>query len=208
LIDARTKARIWRMFSPTWVVKRVVATAQALRNPDAPWMVASALAHVERWLRREHLVFEWGTGLSTPWLAKRAGKVIAIEHDPLWQRKTVQSLQEKSLEANVEVRLAKEEDYVAQIDAFADNSIDLILVDGLHAGAALAASMHKLKHGGMLVVNAAHLVLPSDSTTPDARSREDGPDENLDPAELIELMRWRLKWESDGVNDTAVFWKP
>jgi predicted O-methyltransferase YrrM len=134
--------------------------------------------------------------------------VLAVEHDPLWQRKTVQALQEKALDGNVEVRLANEEEYVAQIDTFADHTIDFILVDGIRAGEALAVAMRKLKHGGMLVVNGAHLVLPSDSTTPDARSREDGPDDALDPAELIELMRWRLKWESDGVNDTAVFWKP
>jgi predicted O-methyltransferase YrrM len=189
------------------MVKRVVATANSLRNPETPWIVSGALAHVERWLRRDHLAFEWGTGLSTAWLAKRAAKVVAVEHDPLWQRKTIQSLEEKSLQ-NVEVRLARELDYVAQIETFSDKSIDFILVDGIQAGAALAISMKKLKNGGMLVLNGAHRVLPSDSTTPDARSREDGPDEEIAPAELIELMRWRLKWESDGQNDTAVFWKP
>jgi len=203
-----TTAKLRRLLSPRWVVKRVVATAYALRNPDAPWMAASALAHIERWLRREHLVFEWGTGFSTPWLAKRAGRVIAVEHDALWHRKTLSTLREKGQEGNVDVRLVSEDDYIQQIEGFADGTIDFILVDGVHSAPALAASMPKLKHGGMLVVNAAHLILPSDSTTPSARSRTDGQDEALDPAELVDLMRWRLKWESDGVNDTAVFWKP
>jgi hypothetical protein len=209
LFDSRnTTAKLRRLLSPRWVVKRVAATAYALRNPDAPLMVASALGHVERWLRREHFAFEWGSGFSTPWLAKRAGRLVAVEHDPLWHRKMQTMLAEKGISGNVELRLAPDDEYVTQIKAFADESIDFILVDGIETAQALAASMPKLKHGGMLVVNGAHLILPSDSTSPNARSRADGHDDELDPAELVELMRWRLKWESDGVNDTAVFWKP
>jgi hypothetical protein len=209
IFDSRSAtARLRRLFSPRWVARRVAATAHALRNRDAPLLAPGALPHAERWLRHEHFAFEWGSGLSTPWLAKRAGRVVTVEHDPLWHHRTQSLLAEKGLEGAVDLRLAPGDDYLAQIGRFADDSIDFVLVDGVNPALSLAASLRKLKHGGMLVLNGAHLILPSDSKTPDARSRADGPHEDLDPAELIELMRWRLKWESDGVNDTAVFWKP
>lgn len=186
----------------------MAATAYALRNPDAPQLAAGALLHAERWLRKEHFAFEWGTSFSTAWLARRAGRVVAVEQDPLWHDRMRALLAEKGLADAVELRLAPGDEYFSQIQRFADDSIDFVLVDGPSPAVALAASLRKLKHGGMLVVNGAHQLLPSDSTTPDARSRADGPHEDLDPAELVELMRWRLKWESDGVNDTALFWKP
>lgn len=209
LFDTRTtSARIRRFLSPRWVAKRVAAKAYALRNPEAPLMVAAALAQVEECLRPEHQVFEWGSGFSTAWLAQRAARVVAVEHDALWHRRMLGMLREKGIE-NVELRLGQDdEDYLAQINTFAPGSIDFVLVDGVHSARALAASMPKLKHGGMLVLNAAQLILPSDSSTPSARSRGDGHDDDLDPAELLELTRWRLKWESDGANDTAIFWKP
>jgi hypothetical protein len=209
IFDSRSAAaRLKRLFSPRWVARRVVATAHALRNPEAPLLAPGALPLADHWLRREHFAFEWGSGFSTPWLAKRAGRVVAVEHDPLWHQRTQSLLAQKGLAEAVDLRLAPGDDYLAQIARFADDSIDFILVDGVKPALALAASLRKLKHGGMLVLNGAHLVLPSDSTTAEARSRADGPHEDLDPAELIELMRWRLKWESDGLNDTAVFWKP
>ena len=209
LFDSRsTAARLKRLFSPRWVARRVAASAFSLRNPDAPLVAPGALLHADRWLRRDHFAFEWGSSLSTAWLARRAGRVVAVEQDPLWHGRMHALLVSKGLADAVELRLAPGEDYFSQIERFADDSIDFVVVDGPNPAMALAASLAKLKHGGMLVVNGAHLLLPSDSKTPDARSRADGPHEDLDPAELVELMRWRLKWESDGVNDTAVFWKP
>jgi hypothetical protein len=209
LFDSRsTAARLKRLFSPRWVARRVAATAFALRNQDAPLLAASGLAHADRWLRKEHFAFEWGSSFSTAWLARRAGRVVAVEQDPIWHGRMQALLASKGLADAVELRLAPGDEYLAQIQRFADASIDLVLVDGPNPALALSASLAKVKHGGMLLVNGAHLLLPSDSTTPDARSRADGPHDDLDPAELVELMRWRLKWESDGINDTAVFWKP
>lgn len=209
LFDSRsTAARLRRLFSPRWVARKVAATAYALRKEDAPLLAAGALLQADRWLRKEHFAFEWGTSFSTAWLARRAGRVVAVEQDPLWHGRMQALLAAKGLAEAVELRLSPGGEYFAQIELFADDSIDFVLVDGPQPALALAASLPKLKHGGMLVVNGAHLLLPSDSKTPDARSRADGPHEDLDPAELLELMRWRLKWESDGVNDTALFWKP
>jgi hypothetical protein len=50
---------------------------------DVPWWTYGAIDAVERWLAdREGAVrvFEWGSGASTIWLAKRASSVDSVEH--------------------------------------------------------------------------------------------------------------------------------
>lgn len=203
----RTAERLRKMFSPRWVASKLAATAHSLRNPDDPWLVRDAVAALDEWLEPHHKVLEWGSGVSTPWLAERAGSVTSIEHDPEWHRKALVALGQKSLK-NAEVRLAVEADYVRQADSFPDGAFDLILNDGLLRGRALSASLSKLKPGGLLVCNHVNYFLPSDSATPHSRSRADGPEESVDPDAFVELQRWKVKWMSDGVIDTAFFWKP
>ena len=207
LFRYRTGQRLRKLLSPRWLAHRIAASAYALRHPEAPWLVPQALEEIGRKLRHEDKVFEWGSGLSTPWLAERAGSLLAIEHNPAWQRKVSAMLEQRGLR-NAEVRLAEEARYLAQMDEVADGSLDLVLVDGLLAGRALGLSMPRLRPGGLLVLNRAHFTLPSDSTTPDARTRADGPEESVDPLAFVELQRWALKWFTDGINDTALFAKP
>jgi predicted O-methyltransferase YrrM len=203
----RTGQRLKKLLSPRWIAHRIAASAYALRHPEAPWLVPEALEAIAKRLRHEDKVFEWGTGLSTPWLAERAGWVIAVEHNPAWAKKTGAMLEQRGLR-NVEVRLVDEPRYLAQIEPVEDGSLDLVLVDGILSGRALGLSMPKLRAGGLLALNRAWSVLPSDSATPDARTRADGPEDSVDPLAFMELQNWALKWFSDGINDTAIFTKP
>lgn len=53
---------------------------------DVPWWTFDAADAVEGFLasRPAARVFEWGSGASTVWLAKRSGCVVSIEHDAAW----------------------------------------------------------------------------------------------------------------------------
>lgn len=208
LFRERTRERLKKLLSPRWLKHRLTASAHALRHPDSPWIVPAALEEMARHLRHEDAVFEWGSGLSTPWLAERSGSLVCVEHDESWHRKVLAMLEARALR-NVELRLVPDErKYLAQIEPVAPGSLDLVLVDGLWSGRALGLSMPGLKRGGLLVLNRAQWTLPSDSATPDARGRADGPDESVDPLAFVELQNWPLKWFSDGINDTAIFTKP
>ena len=207
LFRYRTRQRLKKLLSPRWLANRFAASAYALRNPASPWIVPAALEEIARKLRREDRMFEWGTGLSTPWLAERGGALLAVEHDAAWAKKVQSMLEQRGLR-NAEVRLVPPGLYLGEMEKLEDGSLDFVLVDGLWAGRALGLSMPKLRRGGLLVLNRAHFTLPSDSATPDARSRTDGPDDALDPLAFMELQRWPLKWFTDGINDTALFTKP
>ncbi|HUJ25072.1 MAG TPA: hypothetical protein VLW85_03575 [Myxococcales bacterium] len=208
LFRVRTRERLKKVLSPRWLKHRIAASAHALRHPDSPWIVPAALDEMARRLRHDDAVFEWGSGLSTPWLAERAGTLVSIESDASWHRKVAAMLEQRALR-NTELRLVPDEQkYLAQIEPVATGSLDLVLVDGHWSGRALGLSMPKLKRGGLLVLNGAQWTLPSDSGTPDARTRADGPDDTVDPLAFMELQTWPLKWFSDGINDTAIFTKP
>src|SRR5207248_2717372 len=138
---------------------------------------------------------------------KRVAALVSVEHDPDWHERVSGMLAREKL-TNAEVRLAPESQYLKAASGFAEGSLDVISIDGLVRGRALGASLSRLRQGGLLVFNHAHLYLPSGSETPHARSREDGPEASIDPAVFVELQRWRVKWLSDGTSDTALFYKP
>ena len=49
-----------------------------------PWFTYPSIAFLQRRLRHEMHVFEWGLGSSTLWWAKTVSKVVSVEHDRRW----------------------------------------------------------------------------------------------------------------------------
>ena len=49
-----------------------------------PWWALPAIEWIGSVLRPDDVVLEWGSGNSTLWLAARARRVVAIEHDTAW----------------------------------------------------------------------------------------------------------------------------
>lgn len=101
-----------------------------------PWFSYGAIHELNRWLRKEHSVFEFGSGGSTIFLAQRARQVVAVENDANWLQRVQARSQELAL-ANIDYRyhpldLAAVDDYqsssyFAQIRAA---RYDLIVIDG------------------------------------------------------------------------------
>ncbi|SON58073.1 hypothetical protein HDIA_4532 [Hartmannibacter diazotrophicus] len=56
---------------------------------DLAWWQLDALAEADRFLaaRPQARVFEYGSGASTLWLARRAASVTSVEHDGAWHRR-------------------------------------------------------------------------------------------------------------------------
>ncbi len=52
-----------------------------------PLMPFSATKYLEKFLKPEMSVFEWGSGGSTLFFAIRAGSIVTVEHDSSWYRK-------------------------------------------------------------------------------------------------------------------------
>jgi hypothetical protein len=151
--------------------------SDALRD-RAPWIVYAARAHVMSRLARGDRVFEYGSGGSTLWFADQGCEVVSVEHDFAWHHRVVDKLEgherarvtcllalpEPARDASepAENGFGSEDDrykglsfenYVSTIDSHADESLDIVLVDGRARSACLLRSWPKVRKGGLLVLD-------------------------------------------------------
>ena len=146
-----------------------------------PWISFSAIDFMKEILHPNMTVFEYGSGGSTLFWASRVKKVISVEHDKVWYEKMKLELalqQIKNIDyfliepksdpmfskkdyknPNDYISLDKDfegkqfEAYVKKIDEYADDSFDVIIVDGRSRPSCVQHSLKKLKLGGYLVVD-------------------------------------------------------
>lgn len=134
---------------------------------DTPWWTYAATSKIQAHLQSltKPLVFEYGSGASTIWLAKRAQQVISVEHDKSWYQK----LQKESAAfSNIELTLQEPEychddDYRSQkmplvtFKAYVNSILhtqekfDLIVIDGRSRAACLQTCIPFLKPNGIIV---------------------------------------------------------
>lgn len=157
---------------PKKALQKVALTFYEWRHPDEPWIAQGATRFLETHLRPEHRVFEWGSGRSTAWFARRTQQVISIEYDELWARKVRQSLQEQNL-ANTQVHfIPLEHDkkaptpehyspipkYVAALFDHPKESFGLIVVDGHYRLTCVAQCLPWVSPGGYLLIDNSNRV--------------------------------------------------
>ncbi len=154
--------RLWHalklsILEPRYFASRVIVLVYQLCHPRAPWLTSDAISLLERFLNKTMFGFEWGSGRSTIWLAKRAGKLVSVEDNEDWYKRVKHQL----YGLNVDYRYVPTggTSYAAQIATFPDASFDLILVDGSARDACIAAAVSKVKPNGMIVVDNADLDL-------------------------------------------------
>src|SRR5690606_6006755 len=143
-----------------------VYDALQLARMDVPWWSFPAISAVDQWLAQRKAVraFEYGSGASTAWLARRCASVVSAEHD-----RDFMGLVAAHLAAdNVELRLAEpvpsEEplassgrrgnanlDFATYVDAIGEDVYDLIVVDGRARVACLERALRQLADDGVIV---------------------------------------------------------
>lgn len=142
----------------------------AVAELDVPWWTYRAIDAVDTWLAdRPHpiRVFEYGSGASTLWLAKRADEVHTVEHHRAFAETVAPTF---AAAGNIDLRVvepavasdpvvpsAKEGHggldfarYVAAIDDL-DGAFDLIVIDGRAREACLRRAVHRLAPDGLIV---------------------------------------------------------
>jgi len=205
--EDRTNERLRKFLSPRWVAARVGLAIYERRFPDVPWITRDAVRMLDDHLNATMTGFEWGSGNGTLWLLKRSKSLTSVEHHRAWSEAVKSKLEGAGI-GNADYRYENESTYCHVIDEFPDRHFDYIVVDGLFRDVAMSKSMSKLARGGWLVLDNANWYLPSDSRTPQSRTREDGPATKLWGQVEAKLASWKATWTTNGVNDTAIFVKP
>jgi len=148
-----------------------VHNSRALAALDVPWWTYDAIAAVSTWFAdrrgRKVRVFEYGSGASTLWLARRADEVHSVEHhrgfgemmatelEP-FDHVTLRIVEPVASERPAVVSVKEGHSgldfstYVAAIDSV-PGEFDLVVVDGRARAACLAAAQSRLAPGGIVV---------------------------------------------------------
>jgi hypothetical protein len=141
------------------------------RNPNKPWLCPGTVRFCEANLLPSMVALEFGSGRSTPWFARKVGRLTSVEHNADWYRLISGRLAEAGVD-NVAYRFVPlehpetqpEQDeyprrpaYVAVLDEFAEASLDLVIVDGHYRTHCIQAAIPRLRSGGYLLVDDMNL---------------------------------------------------
>jgi len=146
-------------------------------NDEIPWLTLKAIKWLEKNLKPNMTVFEYGSGGSTIFIAKRVSKIVSVEHDSFWYNKVLEVMKEKSIYNCKYILLEPDEGdfkseygyksytsqkreyrnknfrkYVQSIDRF-ENNFDVILIDGRARPSCIAHAIPKIRPGGYLILD-------------------------------------------------------
>ncbi|HEY0179294.1 MAG TPA: class I SAM-dependent methyltransferase [Dokdonella sp.] len=154
-----------------WLASQfAVYDAARLAQLDVPWWTTVAAREVERWIGARGgrvRAFEYGSGASTVWLARRCSHVTSVEHDAAFARSIAPILDPERVRLRVveptrgvavpragSARRGFEDcDFSAYVDAILDEDVryDLVVIDGRARVACLARAQERLAPGGLIV---------------------------------------------------------
>lgn len=168
-----------------WLIKRPLLklyySTYKLFNPNCPWLCITAIEFLKKYLSKDLIGVEFGSGSSTYFFCKRSKFVVSIEHNEVWHKLVKEKLEDKKIE-NVDYRLLPEStdglikkqpdflekwkidlnsysyrdsyaQYFNGLKEYEDNYFDYILVDGRARPECLFTSVPKLKSGGMMILD-------------------------------------------------------
>lgn len=154
------------------------ATKNALKD-KVPWVTFEARKWLESFLTPDMKVFEFGSGGSTLFMAKRVKELVSVEHDPKWYKLTAEALTRHNIH-NCQYSLVTPqhgaevthepndpygfvssrypsvesfEEYVKSISRFPDDSFDLVSVDGRARPSCVLHALGKVRCGGYLMLD-------------------------------------------------------
>jgi hypothetical protein len=130
-------------------------------RPAVPWIPRPARHAIEQLLRPESKVLEFGSGMSTLWLARRCAEVYAVEHDATWQAVIARRLTDAGLAERVRYELRSLATY-ADLPSVSDGYFDYCVIDGAERAACARTAVAKVRRGGYVYWD------NSDNTDPDA----------------------------------------
>lgn len=113
-----------------------------------PWNTYSYIKFIEPRLKNDFDVFEYGSGNSTIWYAKRIGTIKSVENDKDWY-----NLISKTLPANAELiyrELSYGGDYCKEINK-ADKKYHIVIIDGRDRNNCLLNAENNLTEDGVII---------------------------------------------------------
>jgi SAM-dependent methyltransferase len=131
---------------------------------EIPWFSYAAIDFLKKFLQSNMSVFEYGSGGSTLFFARRAKKVTSVEDNPQWFDWVTRRLKEKGL-TNATIKLCEFDfkrpenfENSVYLHAMPDEKFDIIVVDGSEEWTQIRPicfekAESRVKEGGIIVVD-------------------------------------------------------
>ena len=180
-----------------------------------PWITEESRDLLDRLLRRSDRGLEFGAGGTTTFFAPRVQHLYSVEGFDHWYEPLVQRLADEGVQ-NVSLQLASADElgyeseahrqaYVGAHADLAPGSLDFVFVDGEYRDDCALRAVELLRPGGLLVLDNAEIYLPSETRSP---WRMEAPATPGWEQFAEETRDWRSVWTTNGVWDTAFWFKP
>jgi len=124
-----------------------------------PWVTYSFIDFISERLNKNMDIFEYGSGNSTLWYAKRVNSVISIEHDKKWFEKLKNNIP-KNVTINYK-KLIYGGEY-AKFPKILERKFDIVIVDGRDRVNCIKYSLDVLKSKGVIVLDDSERVIYKD----------------------------------------------
>ena len=124
--------------------------------PIKPQWAPEARSLVAEVLDKEKVVFEWGNGCSTPWVAERCKFLFAMDDDINWSNRAKKLCREQGNTLNVDFTVYPEHDYryFESIYYFSEMlPIDIAIVDGVSRMLCFDHAVKYVKNGGLIILD-------------------------------------------------------
>lgn len=185
------------------------------RHKETPWTSPASIIIFDQLLTKEMTGFEYGSGKSTIFFAKKLKSLVSVEHNKDWYDTVSRLLKKKGI-SNVQYQYipsqtSKAEDisrfyeehnlqegelrvlskyyaYFQYIKTFPDNYFDFIIVDGRARVECAFNAFDKLRPGGMFVLD-------------NSERRRYRPVHRV-------LQSWKKVYTTNGLTDTTIWFKP
>ncbi len=186
-----------------------------LTHPHTPWTSQASIRILKTLLHNKMIGFEYGSGNSTVFLARRLGHLTSVEHHETWHKKVQNNLKAYGI-SNIDYHLIPPKyeqqpvaytfyrdyslsesdfqvmreyhDYFTFISTYPPNHFDFILVDGRARVECSLFAIPRLKPGGLFVLDNSD------------RSR-------YEPVFRV-LAKWKKVVTTTGLFDTTIWFKP
>jgi len=170
-------------FKSNWREIRLLLSSKSLLpwnnaiKDQVPWITFEAKKWLEKYLKPDMIVFEYGSGGSTLFFQKHGKKIISIEHNRNWYKKMLKLLKKKDIFSNNYFLIEPEKPlnrnnknkdnysshktysnmifkkYVNSIDKYPQKYLDVIFIDGRARNSCVKKSLSKIRQDGIIILD-------------------------------------------------------
>jgi len=127
-------------------------------RPRLPWISYDAIRTLDGLLKPDMTVLEYGSGMSTLWLAERVRSVVSVDDSAEWIAYQREGMQRRGISNVTLVHAADKATYSRP----AEGPFDFILIDGRYRDECARQALRLLKPGGAIYLDNSDVVRFSD----------------------------------------------